>query len=251
MLLAGALAGCYAEHQDSEPSSAPAADTPLRTVATPSIVAAAEDPPRCVPSRSLFGGELNNARDLGGTPLLPSGSVACGELLRGPPLRLSAEGCQQAAQLGIRTVIDLRTVSEREGTPDASCVDANSVLAPMPVPYGLSADDYLRDLHETAAVAAAFHAFGDSKAYPIYFHCTVGRDRTGIVAALVLLVLGATRDTVMHEYLLSEKYVGAFPDALNAVLDEVEANGGAAEFLKLAGISEAELSVLRQHISVN
>jgi protein-tyrosine phosphatase len=191
--------------------------------------------------------ELSNARDLGGTPLAPAGAVACGAIYRGPPLRLSDSGCGEAAQLGIRTLIDLRIESERTNIPDAACVDAKRVFAPLPVPYGLAPADYLNDLHETASMALAFHTFGDEAAYPIYFHCTFGRDRTGVVGALLLLALGATRETVMQEYLLSQPYVGAFPDSLAAVLDEVEQRGGAEAVLREIGITTAELEVMRAH----
>ena len=202
-------------------------------------------PEGCAPGRFVLLGQVNNARDLGGTPLSPSGAVACGAVYRGPPLVLSAPGCADAARLGIRTVVDLRTESERLSTPDAACLDAERVYAPLPVPYGLGPSDYLDDLHETASMAVAFHAFGDPAAYPIYFHCTFGRDRTGIVGALLLLALGATRSAVMQEYMLSQPNVGAYPTSLDAVLDEIELRGGAAAVLKSIGISDGELAVMR------
>jgi hypothetical protein len=122
------------------------------------------------------------------------------------------------------------------------------VFAPLPVPYGLGPSDYLNDLHETASIALVFHTFGDPAAYPIYFHCTFGRDRTGIVGALLLLTLGATRSTVMQEYMLSQPNVGAYPNALDAVLDEIEQRGGAEAVLKSIGITGEELAVMRAHV---
>jgi protein-tyrosine phosphatase len=193
-------------------------------------------------------GQVKNARDMGGTLLAPEGAVSCGAVYRGPPLTLSADGCSAAAKLGIRTLIDLRTESERLGTPDAACVNAERVYAPLPIPYGLGPSDYLNDLHETASIALVFHTFGDPAAYPIYFHCTFGRDRTGVVGALVLLTLGATRSAVMQEYMLSQPNVGAYPTALDAVLDEVEQRGGAEAVLKSIGITDEELAVMRAHV---
>lgn len=207
--------------------------------------ASATSPEGCTPGRFVLLGEVNNARDLGGTPLSPRGAVACGAVYRGPPLVLTTQGCAAAAGLGIRTVIDLRTESERLSNPDADCLDAARVFAPLPVPYGLGPSDYLDDLHEAASMAQVFHAFGDPAAYPIYFHCTFGRDRTGIVGALLLLTLGATRSAVMQEYLLSQASVGAYPSSLDAVLDEVEQRGGAEAVLKSLGISNDELAVMR------
>jgi protein-tyrosine phosphatase len=191
--------------------------------------------------------ELSNARDLVGTPLADGATVACGAIYRGPPLRLTEEGCSQAAELGLRTLVDLRVEGERTSLPDSSCVQADRVFAPLPVPYGLGPTDYLNDLHETASIALVFHAFGDPNAYPIYFHCTYGRDRTGVVGALLLMALGASRAAVMEEYLLSQPNVGAYPDSLEAVLDDIEQRGGAEAVLREIGISDAELAVLREH----
>lgn len=199
----------------------------------------------CEPHQPVLTPGLSNARDLVGTPLADGGTVACGAIYRGPPLRLTEDGCAQAAQLGLRTLIDLRIEGERTSLPDASCVQAERVFAPLPVPYGLGPTDYLKDLHETASIATVFHAFGDPNAYPIYFHCTYGRDRTGVVGALLLLALGATRAAVMEEYLLSQPNVGAYPNSLTAVLDDIEQRGGAEAVLREMGISDAELAVLR------
>jgi protein-tyrosine phosphatase len=204
-------------------------------------------PVGCSPGRFVLVDHLRNARDMGGTPLHPEGAMSCGAVYRGPPLAVSAAGCTAAATLGIRTLIDLRTDSERSSNPDAACVSAERVFAPLPIPYGLGPADYLNDLHETASIALVFHTFGDPAAYPIYFHCTFGRDRTGIVGALLLLTLGATRSAVMQEYMLSQPNVGAYPNALDAVLDEIEQRGGAETVLKSIGITDEELAVMRAH----
>lgn len=200
----------------------------------------------CEPGSPVLAEHLVNARDLGGLPLPGGERVGCGAVFRGPPLSLSSAGCDEAARLGLKTLIDLRVAGERAARPDAACVDAQRVHAPLPVPYGLGPSDYLADLHETASIALAFRTLGNAAAYPVYLHCTYGRDRTGVVIALWLLVLGASRDTVMQDYLLSAKSVGAFPDSLAAVLDEVEARGGAEAVLRDVGITTEELAVMRQ-----
>ena len=120
------------------------------------------------------------------------------------------------------------------------------IAAPMPIPYSVSAGDYVTDLHATDAILAAFAAFGDPGAYPIYFHCTYGRDRTGILAALVLDLLGATRAQILAEYRLTELAgFGSYPDSLNAALDDLARMGGAAAYLRSLGVTEAALDVLR------
>lgn len=201
----------------------------------------------CHHPRSVFEPDIVNARDLGGIRL-PDGSTRCGRVFRGPPLAaLNEARCAEFTQLGIRTVIDLRIASEVEAKPDAECVttQAKTVLAPLPVPYTVSAEDYLRDLHTDDSMAAIFHTLGKVDSYPVYIHCTYGRDRTGIVAAAVLLALGASPTDVLDEYLLSQATVGAYPDSLQAVLDDIASLGGAAAYLAELGISDAELRVLR------
>lgn len=191
--------------------------------------------------------ELSNARDLGGVALAGPEAVQCGAFFRGPPLQLSTEGCERFRDLRVRTIVDLRVEGEQQSRPDAACVDAELVSAPLPIPYGLGPEDYLRDLHSPESLAAAFHVFGDVTRYPVYFHCTYGRDRTGVIGALLLLTLGASRDAVMDEYLLSQPNVGAYPESLNAVLDEIEQRGGAEIVLMDAGVSADEIAVMREH----
>jgi hypothetical protein len=52
----------------------------------------------------------------------------------------------------------------------------------------------------------------------------------------------------MRECLLSRASVGAYPQSLDAVLDEIEMRGGSAAFLKSIGVGARELDVLREHM---
>jgi hypothetical protein len=214
----------------------------------------ADRPDACPPGQRILLNEVLNARDLGGTSLGDGQTVACDQLYRGAAIGdLSAEGCAEFAGLGIRTIVDLRTPSERASKPPAVCVSqqARIVLAPMPIPYNVSPTDYIADLDATGSVLTAFGAFGDAAAYPTYFHCTYGRDRSGVLAAVVLLALGATRDAVMAEYELSVAGgVGAYPDSLQAVLDEIERRGGVEAYLASAGVSGHQLAALRAQLTV-
>jgi len=214
----------------------------------PGDAAQAESDEGCASGRAILSGAVVNARDLGGTAVEAGQRVAHGALFRGPPLSaLAPAGCEAFAALQVRTVIDLRVSSERELKPNASCVGerASLVSAPLPVPYSVSAADYIADLDATESIAEAFRVLGDEAAYPIYFHCTWGRDRTGILAALILLALGATHADILAEYSLSEPTVGAFPESLVALLYEVERRGGIDEYFRAAGIPEAAIETLR------
>jgi protein-tyrosine phosphatase len=203
----------------------------------------------CQRGQALLSGYVENVRDLGAIPVA-GGAVACGAIYRGGPLKnLLAQGCEQVATLGVKTILDLRMPSEQSSNPTSACVSAERVSAPLPIPYGLGRADYLADFNEVASIAKAFHTFGDPAAYPIYFHCTFGRDRTGVLGALLLSTLGASRDDIVADYMLSQETVGAYPDSLAAVLDEIAARGGAEAVLTALGITPDELAVLRSHVA--
>jgi protein-tyrosine phosphatase len=204
-------------------------------------------------THSILVDELLNARDLGGVPAAGGARLAYGALFRGPQLTLSEAGCDEFSALGVRTIVDLRTEPERAASPDAHCAvqRANTVLAPLPVPADLSPQSYLADLDTSDSIAKAFAVLGDEAAYPIYFHCIYGRDRTGVLAAVTLLVLGVAREDVMREYLLSRASVGAYPDSLTAVLDAIERRGGSDAFLKSIGVGARELDTLREHMLIH
>jgi protein-tyrosine phosphatase len=202
----------------------------------------------CAPGRFVLTNSVTNARDLGGTPLADGGVVACGAIFRGPPLAgFEQPACDDFARLGIRTVIDLRQESERISKPESNCVVAGAsiVTAPLPIPYGLSPTDYIADLNTLDSMALIVKTLGTDAAYPVYVHCTWGRDRTGVVSAVVLLALGASRDAIMQEYLLSQPLVGAYPTSLKAVLDEIERQGGIEAYLGTVGVTPEQLATLR------
>jgi predicted DNA repair protein MutK len=62
---------------------------------------------------------------------------------------------------------------------------------------------------------------------------------------LLRLALGATAEDVMTDYMLSKSSVGAYPDSLQAVLDDIAVRGGAEAVLSAAGIGSDELAALR------
>jgi protein-tyrosine phosphatase len=166
------------------------------------------------PSGALHLEGLINLRDLGGLPIESGGVTHHGRLLRSDsPHRLSAAGRDALAAHGVSTVVDLRTDSEREGRPNPlvdipglRCVRAPIFTDQDEFPVGMvtAADVYawwLRDLG--AGIAAAMSAIADSSAAPVLVHCHAGKDRTGVVAALVLRLAGVGVDAVADDYALS------------------------------------------------
>jgi protein tyrosine phosphatase (PTP) superfamily phosphohydrolase (DUF442 family) len=204
----------------------------------------------CVAGQAILPDTLRNARDLGATPLPSDRSVACGALYRGGAIAgLSGDGCRAFETLGVRTVIDLRTTSERAGSPDAACLTATNVSAPMPTPFNVSPADYLVDLNTTDSIARGFAVLADEAAYPVFVHCTYGRDRTGVFTAVVLSTLGASREVIMEEYALSQATVGAFPNSLAAVLDRLQEVGGVEAFLGSAGVTPEQIAAVRARLA--
>ncbi len=117
--------------------------------------------------------------------------------------------------LGIRTVIDLRSATELErGRFD---VDAHPVafhhfpfieVLPDAEEFdrrpGLLGSQYREILRDAGPqIIAALDVLGAPGALPAVFHCTAGKDRTGVLAALVLSLLGVDERTVVADYALS------------------------------------------------
>ena len=145
---------------------------------------------------------LINLRDLGGLPTGSGATTLPGRLLRSEsPHTLSDSGLQALLDLGIGAVVDLRTTSEREHRP-SPLVDAG--VHTLHAPIFTDDDDYPDHLATAAevycwwlrerrtGVAAAMTAVADAPSAPILVHCHAGKDRTGVVVALVLRLAGVS-----------------------------------------------------------
>lgn len=206
--------------------------------------------PSCAPSSTVLATDgVVNARDLGGIPLMGGHSVKCGLLFRGAPLTLTPDGCGHYQELGVRVIVDLRQEGERSSKMDATCATdtATVIAAPLPIPYNVSPENYIADFNTLDSMALVFHALGTEAGYPMYFHCTYGRDRTAVVAAVILTALGASREEIMKDYNLSAASVGAYPASLEATLDELERRGGVEAYYGELGVTAEELAFLREY----
>lgn len=163
-----------------------------------------------------------NFRDLGGYPTGDGRVVARGRIYRSDALhRLSQAGRNALVDLGVATVIDLRTgqeVEERRWEPPAGWAGRWRHLplrAAVPDWGGLTSEQachpdlavghYQQTVIEGAAVLARIFAeLADPASLPAVFHCAAGKDRTGIVAALLLRLLDVDLATTADDYALSE-----------------------------------------------
>ncbi len=205
-----------------------------------------DQPPQC--ERRILQDEVTNAREIGGYALAAGGFTDCRKVMRGGHLgELSADGCQEFSDLGIKTVIDLRMESERLQSPPPACVTDQAAVINATLPkLTPSADNYVALLGETGTVAALFGALGESGSYPVYIHCVIGRDRASTMTALALMALGASDQTVVDEFdLNNDAGVSVDTAYIQAVVDEVKSRNGIQAYLESTGVTPAQLEVLR------
>lgn len=155
-----------------------------------------------------------NFRDLGGLPLADGRSVRLGRLFRSDTLQAltSLDAGLLTGKLGLRTVVDLRLadeVAEQGRGPLADFDQVRFVDAPLEMASitGLAPDEVLDRLYERCLASPSLpRAIGHIAAHcdaPTLFHCAAGKDRTGIVAALVLALIGVDEEAIVADYLRS------------------------------------------------
>lgn len=163
-----------------------------------------------------------NFRDLGGYLTEDGRTVRWRMLYRSDALhRLDSAGLKAFHELGIATVLDLRSpgeVAERRWlapewqgqwlsapllseTPDWTATDPSALALDSFV-----ADHYLHLAEEgSAALRDSLESLARPGGLPAVFHCAAGKDRTGVLAALVLRLLGVPAQVVAEDYSLSEQ----------------------------------------------
>ena len=243
------------------------------------------------PRRIPFEG-ANNFRDLGGYPVAGGKSTRWGLVYRSGRLHNLTEGdLKLFGRLGVRAVFDLRGDTERGLDPDP----VPSVHLPIlddlagEEGVGIIRATTIREAEEAVARIYAgllrrrarvygqlLSSLADPANRPAVVHCTAGKDRTGLAAALLLGALGVDRATVLYDYELTgqEDYfdadslrrtlsaAGVSPAAAHVVigapsaplaraLEELDrAYGGTEEYLLgPAGLPPATLCELRQALT--
>ena len=166
-------------------------------------------PTRHLPIKGTY-----NVRDLGGYAT-SSGQTQWRRLLRADALhRLDDEGVEAMLASGVTTVIDLRHGDELTHQPNpfnghAAVVYHNVSLLDGLAPSLMGEGDLLLELYKLAlvqrqlALAQVLRIIADAPAGAVLFHCTAGKDRTGIVAALLLGVAGVEAGLIVEDYALT------------------------------------------------
>jgi protein-tyrosine phosphatase len=246
-----------------------------------------------------------NFRDLGGYRTADGRrQVRWGKLYRSGTLaRLTDQDYAVLSPLGISTIVDFRSTAERAAEPTNWRAGEPSVLfksystkgemalmAVLAAPNAKPADvrnamiGFYRQMPEQYAdqYGEIFHHLVSYQT-PLLFHCTAGKDRTGLASALILMALGVSRNDAVADYVLTEKagdfratgtgaassgaddpyaamrstqaelmapLLRADPAYLEAALDQIIVDYGSVQAFvhKRLGVSKGELAILRSRL---
>lgn len=242
-------------------------------------------------SRLLNWPDCYNVRDLGGLRTYDDHLTMMGAIVRSDsPARLTAEGQQQLLDYGIRTVIDLRrpaqvatemsyslrqhsgvpglalhniSLEQHDATVDALIEQAGKDRVAV---YRLIVD------HNQQAVTQIMSTIAVAPPGGVLLHCSAGKDRTGIISALLLALVGVPDPIIAADYALSqerlwplyetlvaeaggEEYVGwwlkpvATPKTMHCLLDHfTEQYGGVVNYLHHTELSDTAITSIRQKL---
>ena len=226
-----------------------------------------------------------NVRDLGGLPA-GSGSIRRGRLFRADGVhRLAGADLEKARGLGLRAVVDLRTSGEIERgrfPVDDHPVDwyhlpiMQRMWSEEELVATTGAVDFLRTRYlamlDSGAASIARIIELTAQGRPLLFHCAAGKDRTGVVAAVLLGLAGVPHEEIAIDYHATAGAMAAFvdwltvtyPDALDSMtsqppeyleapieamatfLDEVDRRYGSMEgYVEGLGVDAATVDALR------
>jgi protein-tyrosine phosphatase len=181
---------------------------------------------RLLPLKGAF-----NVRDVGGYLTTDGRQVKWKTLLRGDALHsLDDESRIRLASYGLQSSIDLREDDERTAAPDRLGGEVRSISVPL---FSLGAstvmgetrdhtnlttlEDVYRLLVHTrgAAIAAAIRQLANPANVPAIVHCSAGKDRTGVVIALVLAVIGVPDEVIAADFAATSLFLNEeFREAL-------------------------------------
>ena len=169
-----------------------------------------------------------NLRDLGGLPTRSGGQVRRGLLYRSGTLWYASQAdCAVLAAMRVDTVVDLRTDAEERHEEDWLCelLDLRYRRLPVHVPAADSASEhggiadpgsgarYQRLLeHNSGSYVRALEVIAGPDRHPVLFHCAAGKDRTGVLAALILACLDVAEPAIVADYAASDVFIGRIID---------------------------------------
>ena len=206
-----------------------------------------------------------NFRDLGGHPAANRRRVRAGMIFRSSHL---AEVPPESpiSQLELRTLVTLQSRAEVKhlGAPVPA---SRAGIRWEHIPMG---DEWFNDQgytrvaprpgHEHLALVTQFRRdwrrffklLAERDVYPLLFHCSAGRDRTGVGAAMLLSMLGVDRERIVADFLESNQVYPKLPLAatqLDPVFELIDESGGIEGFTReVIGLAQDELAIIREDL---
>jgi protein-tyrosine phosphatase len=172
-----------------------------------------------------------NTRDIGGYQTSDLSTVRSGQIIRSENLsRLTASDFQKLEEIGLNTVIDLRTQKEHDKSPTVWLGENPPQFFHFPV--GDANNDWFRaqrkmmksnrftEEQSLELMVEGYRMIAeegppsyqklmevvlDQSNWPILIHCNAGKDRAGVAVTLILESLGVDREVIMEEYLLTNE----------------------------------------------
>lgn len=284
LILPVLLAACdgdqaVAERPPVAQQAAAAAPAAAAVAKPPFVLPEAADAPRLLPLQGAV-----NTRTFAGLQGR-NGAIPAGAFVRAGDLgKLTAADRDALAQAGVVLDIDLRTADEAAQSPDVLADDPRFAykrisllgeekldMSKLPPSLG---EMYVQSLETSKPqFRQVFQTIAAQKDGTVLFHCTAGKDRTGMVSALLLDLAGVPRADIVHNYAISGHYfapmaeatmkrpemvamlkahpnmvamMGSAPEDIEAFLDKLYSQYGDAEsYLKSLGLSDADIHSLR------
>jgi protein-tyrosine phosphatase len=233
-----------------------------------------------------------NVRDLGGLPTEDGRRTRLGGVVRSDNVRgLTDEGWRALADHGVQRIVDLRfpeelaedqprdvgidvvhvsVLGEANDPEYVKELDAHLAVNDIADHYAWSYVDFLERYREH--FGAAFAAIADADG-TVVVHCFAGKDRTGLVAAVLLRLAGVDHATIGADYALTaenlrsrwerwldeaedeeqraklEKLQHTPAEAMTRVVQEIEERyGDVASYLRAAGLTDEQVDRLRERL---
>ncbi len=244
------------------------------------------------PRRQVQADGASNLRDLGGFTTRDGKCTQWRRFLRSAsPNRLTAQGQQTLLDYGLGAVVDLRSAKDlvtspnvleghqairfhhhdfwgdrvRDFSPQATSLDQVTMLADL---FGAGIDRC------GGVIADTMRTMIEEDGHGVLFHCGAGKDRTGIIAALLLSVAGVPSEVIAAEYALTAKYLdepfrnhaadpltvpegtnlpvyfySCLPESMQLALEYLDSQySGADGYLRLNGLAANEIARLRSRL---
>ncbi len=235
------------------------------------------------PKRRLDFPALLNARDLGGYPTTDGSTTRWRSLVRSDDLsQLTSAGLEALSSYGVETVVDLRWPDEVAEMPNP----VHGLRHIRYQPFSLCtptqgewrarrADSTAKELwnramcqHLREEIRQVLEIVATASAGPLLFHCVAGKDRTGVVAALLLALADVVPEAIAYDYAesfenLLDGYLHRYSDAepaaiidalqcpaqgVHNMLAYLDESGGVRAYLEAIGLRREHIALLRARL---